>query len=750
MSLQSALETMQEVGGGLKAKMAEKANALSSNAKIKQLGQYTVTPESTRDNCMTTNTGVKVANTDDWLKVISDNGTGPHILEDFHAREKIHHFDHERIPERVVHARGAGAHGVFRLFESAADVTCAKVLTDTSRETPMFVRFSTVLGSRGSADTVRDVRGFAIRFYTEEGNWDIVGNNIPVFFIQDSIKFPDVIHSGKPEPSTEVPQAQSAHNNFWDFMGLQPETSHMFMWAMSDRGIPRSYRMMQGFGVNTFALINEQGERTFVKFVWTPDLGVHSLVWDEALKIAGQDPDFHRKDLYAAIDNGAYPKWKFGIQCIKEADADNFDFDILDSTKLWPEQLVPVRYIGEFELNRNVTEYFPETEQVAFCTSHIVPGIDFTDDPLLQGRNFSYLDTQLNRFGSFNFNELPINKPLAPTLNNQRDGFMRHTITEGKVNYWPNRYSSIKPTPPSGGSGGFETYRQEVNGFKQRKRGPKFYEHLNQATQFYNSMRPHEKRHMTNSFVFELSKCDDPQVYTTMIERLNMVSFELACTVATQVGVAPPEKPFKTEYPTAAIQGVSQAELTGNGSIEGRRVAILIADGFDLGQVTEMRTALAAQKAVTFIVGERRGPIKAAGQEESSKYEEGLGADFSWESGRSTLFDSIYVPGGAGHILKMKQSGRVTHWVREAFEHLKPICATGEGVDFIQQAVVLPGVDLALSEESTEVINSYGVITSRNVGLTNIGDVAKQFSQEMSQHRNWAREDAGLNLKVAA
>jgi len=400
--------------------------------KINDLAQET--KEMTSSGRLTTDYGVKQTSADDWLKVVSQDKQGPMLLEDPLGRERIHRFDHERIPERVVHARGSGAFGTFTLFESAEDVTFAPVLTDTSRETPVFVRFSTVLGSRGSADTVRDVRGFATKFYTQEGNWDLVGNDIPVFFIQDAIKFPDVIHAAKPEPHNEVPQAQSAHNNFWDFQFNHTEATHMFMWAMSDRGIPRSYRMMQGFGVNTFTLINAKGERHFVKFTWTPELGVHSLVWDEALKLAGEDPDFHRKDLWEAIENGAYPKWKFGIQVIPEADEHKFDFDILDATKVWPEDLVPTRYIGEMELNRNPDEFFPQTEQVAFCTSHVVPGIGFSDDPLLQGRNFSYFDTQLSRLG-INWQELPINRPVCPVMNFNRDGAMRHTITRGTVNY---------------------------------------------------------------------------------------------------------------------------------------------------------------------------------------------------------------------------------------------------------------------------------------------------------------------------
>ncbi len=439
----------------------------------------------------------------------------------------------------MVHARGAGAFGTFKLLESAEDVTFAPVLTDTSRKTPVFVRFSTVLGSRGSADTVRDVRGFATKFYTREGNWDIVGNDIPVFFIQDAMKFPDVIHAGKPEPHNEVPQAQSAHNNFWDFMTLHPEATHMFMWAMSDRGIPRSFRMMQGFGVNTFTLINAKGERCFAKFHWTPELGVHSLVWDEALKLAGQDPDFHRKDLYEAIDSGAYPKWKFGIQVIPETKEHDFTFDILDATKVWPEDLVPVRYIGELELNRNVDEFFTQTEQVAFCTSHVVPGIGFSNDPLLQGRNFSYFDTQLSRLG-VNWQELPINRPVCPVMNFNRDGAMRHTISRGTVNYWPNRHGAIPPVAHEDGA--FVDYAEKIAGIKARARSAKFKDHVSQAQLFFNSLSPIEKAHLVNALCFELDHCDDTGVCNRLTARLAEIDPSLAQTVAETVGSAVPEK----------------------------------------------------------------------------------------------------------------------------------------------------------------------------------------------------------------
>ncbi|KAJ4357588.1 catalase 1 [Didymosphaeria variabile] len=700
---------------------------------------------------ITSDWGTKQTNTDDWLKVASEDRTGPMLLEDGFGREKIHRFDHERIPERVVHARGAGAHGKFTLFESAADVTSAGVLTDTSRETPVFLRFSTVLGSRGSADTVRDVRGFAVKFYTEEGNWDIVGNNIPVFFIQDAMKFPDVIHAGKPEPHNEIPQAQSAHNNFWDFQYLHPETTHMHFWTMSDRSIPRSYRMMQGFGVNTFTLINDKGERNFVKFIFTPELGVHSFVWDEALKIAGQDPDFHRKDLWTAIESGAYPKWKFGIQVIPESKQDDFEFDILDATKVWPEELVPIRYIGQLELNRNPDEYFTQTEQVAFCTSHIVPGIGFSDDPLLQGRNFSYQDTQLSRLG-INWEELPINKPVCPVMNHNRDGAMRHTITKGTVNYWPNRFQAVPPATEK--EGGYVDYAEKMAGVKTRLRSKKFQEHKNQAELFYNSLSEPEKTHMMNAFAFELDHCDDPIVYERMTARIAEIDLDLAKSVAEMVGGEQPKEQSRPKHNKKA-KGLSQLDFAPEKpTIETRMVAILIADGYDAVAYNGIKTALSAAGALPFTISPRRNKIFAAGEDKNTG--KGVVADHHLEGMRSTMFDSVFVPGGAESIATLSKNGRAVHWVREAFGHLKAIGATGEAVQFIRTAVDLPGMSFSTSGD---VVDSYGVVTASQVSPQSFKEViqmakgAKDFVDAytfaISQHKNFDRETEGLNAMVA-
>ncbi|RDL39746.1 Catalase [Venustampulla echinocandica] len=721
--------------------------AMATNKKVQNMKPETFDPsESDR---ITSDFGVLQHNTDVWLKASTGDKQGPALLEDNFAREKIMRFDHERIPERVVHARGSGAFGTFKLYESAEDVTSAGVLTDTSRTTPVFVRFSTVLGSRGSSDTVRDVRGFAVKLYTEEGNWDIVGNDIPVFFIQDAIKFPDVIHAGKPEPQTEIPQAQSAHNNFWDFQYMHKEATHMFMWAMSDRGIPRSFRMMQGFGVNTFTLINKEGVRSFVKFHWTPTIGVHSLVWDEALKISGQDPDYHRRDLYTAIENGVYPTWKFGIQICPESRADEFDFDILDATKIWPEEVFPVRYIGEMELNRNVDEFFPQIEQVAFCTAHIVPGIGFSDDPLLQGRNFSYFDTQISRLG-VNFQELPVNRPVCPVMNHHRDGALRHRITKGQFNYWPNRGSVVPPGTIS--EGAYVDYPQKVVAMKQRLNSVKFSEHVNQAQLFWNSMAPHEKLHIIKALSFELSKCEDPIVYERLVERLAEISLELAQAVSDKVGAPKPEqesRPNHGKKSAALSQGHFAPEALGyQPTIASRMVAIIVGDGFNFAEYEAVKGALSAANAFCFTIGPRKSEIKSSGKS--------VKPDHHFESMRSTLFDSIYIPGGE-HITTLIKQGRVLHWIREAFGHCKTIGASGDGVKIVKAAIGIEGMRFSESGDG-EVVDCYGVVTSAG-GKISVGNALKMakgaksfldaYAYNISLHRNYQRELDGLTELVA-
>ncbi|KAF9466251.1 catalase [Collybia nuda] len=726
--------------------------SMTSTAKVADLQRDTI--DNNIGPSLTTDHGVKISDTDTWLKASDGNKSGPSLLEDQISREKIHRFDHERIPERVVHARGTGAHGFFKVLnDRASKYTFAPVLTDTSRNTPIFVRFSTVQGSKGSADTVRDVRGFAMKFYTEEGNWDIVGNDIPVFFIQDAVKFPDIIHAVKPEPHTEVPQGQSAHNNFWDFVGLQPESTHMVMWVMSDRGIPRSFRMMQGFGVNTYTLINAKGERHFVKFHMIPELGVHSLMWDEALKIGGQDPDFHRKDLHEAIDNGCPPKWTFAIQVIEESREHDFDFDILDATKIWPEELVPLIEIGEFVLNRTVDEFFAETEQAAFCTSHIVPGIGFSDDPLLQGRNFSYFDTQITRLG-VNWEQIPINRPICPVMNHHRGGQSQHRITKSTVNYWPNRQELNAPYPIN--KGGFEEYPQKVNGIKQRMRGAKFNEHFSQAQLFYNSLSPHEKVHLINAMSFELSHCDDPTVYETYTKLLRNVDIDLAKAVARNVNGIISDTPARENHarstPTLSQLYYAPKEPT----IATRRIAILLADGFNYTEVQAIRAVLASSKAVNFIIGPRRGKIHAAGQTMGSSA--GIIVDHHFEGQRSTLFDAILIPSGAEHIKTLAANGRVVHWIREAFGHCKAIGAIGEAVTFVRHSLNLPELDFA--DDSDAVVSSYGVVTTGKYVATSAAvDVlaiapsskgfASSFAFEISKHRCFERELDGLVSRVA-
>ncbi|KAJ6506992.1 catalase-like domain-containing protein [Mycena sanguinolenta] len=725
-------------------------------AKIKDLAS--VTEEVTAKTGITTDHGVPVSDTDNWLKVTNGQNAGPSLLEDQIAREKIHRFDHERIPERVVHARGTAAHGYFRVFDDrASKYTFASVLTDPSRTTPTFVRFSTVQGSRGSADTVRDVRGFATKFYTEEGNWDLVGNNIPVFFIQDAIKFPDFVHAVKPEPQNEVPQGQTAHNNFWDFVGLQPEASHMVMWAMSDRAIPRSYRMMQGFGVNTYTLHNRDGKRFFVKFHWIPELGVHSLVWDEALKIAGQDPDFHRKDLEEAILHGAPPKWTFGIQVIPEEREHDFDFDILDATKVWPEELVPVEEIGEMVLNRPVDEFFPETEQVAFCTSHVVPGIGFSDDPLLQGRNFSYFDTQLSRLGT-NWEQLPINRPVCPVMNHNRDGQHQMRITKGRVNYWPNRFEAGPPIPQS--HGGYAEFAQKIEGIKGRVRGQKFQEHYNQAELFLNSLTEYEKNHLINAFSFELSHCDDAQVYKTYTKLLSTVSLDLAKTVAANVGgqidESPTRRPHGQKSPALSQLHYAPKKPT----IKSRRIAILLADGFSGTEVSMIAAMLKAGGAVPFLIGPRRGKIYPAGKEVGG--EGGLVVDHHFEGQRSTMFDALLIPSGKECAEMLKASGRCIHWIREAFGHLKVIGAIGEGVEVVRRALAMDVTQLAFGSAADNAVTaSYGVVTTGSYKVTSAAADALEivtggeagfmsnFAYEISLHRCYKRELDGLTFQVA-
>ncbi len=505
------------------------------NDKVVALQQNTVDAEG---QFLSTNTGLRINDDQNSLKA---GDRGPTLLEDFILREKITHFDHERIPERVVHARGSGAHGVFQVYESMSKYTKANFLQDPSIQTPVFVRFSTVAGSRGSTDMARDVRGFAVKFYTQEGNFDLVGNNIPVFFIQDASKFPDLIHAVKPEPHNEIPQAGSAHDTFWDFISNVPESAHMIMWAMSDRGLPRSLRMMEGFGVHTFRFVNDQGISSFVKFHWKPLLGVHSVAWDEAQNISGKDSDFHRRDLWEAIERGDFPEWEFGVQIVPEEDEHKYDFDLLDPTKLIPEELVPVIRIGKMTLNRNPDNFFAETEQAAFHIGHVVSGIDFTNDPLLQGRLFSYTDTQLIRLGGPNFQEIPINRPINPVVNNQRDGLSRQTINKGKVSYHPNAIGGGFPVQAKASEGGFVSFPERIDARKIRERSPSFFDHFSQAKLFFNSQSEPEKNHLTDALCFELGKVESVEIKERMLYFLTQIDDGLAGAVAFSLGLHIPK-----------------------------------------------------------------------------------------------------------------------------------------------------------------------------------------------------------------
>ena len=670
---------------------APKPSPAPSSVKDKDLLK-----ETTEDrDPLTTNQGQPISTDQNSLRL---GHRGPTLMEDQILREKIQHFDHERIPERVVHARGAAAHGFFQVYDdSMKEFTVAQVLTDPSLRTPTFVRFSTVAGSRGSADTARDVRGFATKFYTPEGNWDLVGNNIPIFFIQDAIKFPDLIHAVKPEPNNEIPQASSAHDTFYDFLSLTPESMHMLMWVMSDRGIPRSFGMMEGFGIHSFRLINAKGQSHFVKFHWKPLAGVHSLVWDEAVKLAGQDPDFHRRDMFDSIEKGNFFEWEFGVQILPEKDEMKYDFDILDPTKIIPEDLIPVRRIGKMTLNRNPDNYFAETEQVAFMTSNVVPGIDFSNDPLLQGRNFSYNDTQLLRLGGPNFHEIPINRPVCPFSNNQRDGFKRGTINKGRVSYAPasldgHVMEEVGPKP------GFVSYPQKVEGQKIRERSPSFENHYGQATLFWNSLQPVEKEHIVKALQFELSKVETRKVRLRILEHLTKINDLLAQTVGQAIGEdvgAPPAKgkpkgtadsPDQTRRladavsPTSASGGLQKTRglsivIDQPQVAKGRKVAILVAAGVAIDQVEAVQKALLDKKVLSEIVGPFIGEIKGDGGATM--------ATKTYANTSSVHFDGVYVPGG-GSIAALKLLPDAIRFVDEAYKHGKPIAASGEGVELVK------------------------------------------------------------------
>ncbi|MFT8701886.1 MAG: catalase [Acetobacter orientalis] len=612
---------------------------------------------------LTTQLGVPVADNQNTLKA---GARGPSLLEDFHFREKIFHFDHERIPERVVHARGYGAHGFFELTHPLSDVTCADALQRKGERVPAFVRFSTVAGSKGSFDLARDARGFAVKLYTKQGNWDIVGNNIPVFFIQDAIKFPDMVHAVKEEPDRAFPQAQSAHDNFWDFISLTPESMNMIMWVMSDRGIPRSFRFMEGFGVHTFRLVTAQGKATYAKFHWKPKQGLQSVVWNEAVKLNGADPDFHRRDLWNAIQAGQYPEWELGVQLFDDEFADSFDFDILDATKLIPEELVPVRPVGRLVLDRMVDNFFAETEQVAFCTQNIVPGIDFTNDPLLQGRNFSYLDTQLKRLGSTNFTHLPINAPKCPFHTLQQDGHMAMHNPRGRVNYEPNSWGGQEGGPRENPQTGFKSFPAEVSGLKERVRSEKFADHYSQARQFYKSQTPTEQTHIQQAIIFELSKVETPAIRARVVSHLRTLHTELAQAVATGLGLkdlppaAPPARPPLDLPPSAALSIVKN----GPNSFAGRKIGVLATDGTDDALLAALEEATKAEGATLEIVAPHIGGILTS----TGRH---VPAGQRLPGGPSVLYDAVVLLPSEQGSKQLATDADARDFVADAYAHAK-------------------------------------------------------------------------------
>ncbi len=707
------------------------AKKQQNNEKIDQLSNNF---EVGSDKALTTNQGVKISDNQNSLKAGERGAT---LLEDFIMREKITHFDHERIPERIVHARGSAAHGYFELTESLEEYTRAKFLTEVGKRTPVFTRLSTVAGFRGSTDLARDVRGFAVKFYTEEGNYDLVGNNIPVFFIQDAIKFPDLIHAVKPEPHNEIPQAASAHDTFWDFISLMPESMHMIMWIMSDRAIPRSLRMMEGFGIHTFRFLNKEGKSTFVKFHWKPKLGTHGVAWNEALKISGFNSDFHRKDLWDAIDNGNYPEWELGVQLVAEEDEHKFDFDLLDSTKLIPEELVPVKIVGKMVLNRNPDNFFAETEQVAFCPSHIVPGIDFTNDPLLQGRLHSYLDTQISRLGSPNFHEIPINRPLAEIHNNQRDGQFRHMINKGRVAYEPNSLDNNDPYQVAYEDGGFASYEEKIDARKIRARSESFSDHFTQAALFFNSQVDYEQQHIIDAISFELGKVDAEHIRSRIVYVLNQIDNKLAKGVADNLGIEIPksiEGPINKGVPAGADMDKYESKPKKTGglekspalsmdntvkdTIETRQIAFLVADGFNSSDVKAMKKALEDKGAMAKIIGMKSSTVKDSDGNE-------MNIDHALRTVASVLFDAVYVPGGEKSMKALADEPDAIEFVNEAFRHCKAIAGSGEGVKFLNEETY---VSKAEDDEA--------IILSDNGAKGAIDD----FIKAIANHRNWERE----------
>lgn len=683
----------------------------NESVKSKQLDDHR---SDATGQALTTNQGVKIADNQNSLKA---GVRGSTLLEDFILREKITHFDHERIPERIVHARGVGAHGYFQAYAGNEKFTKAGFLTNPDIQTPIFVRISTVQGPRGSADTVRDIRGFAIKFYTQEGNYDLVGNNAPVFFIQDGIKFPDFVHAVKPEPHNEMPTGASAHDTFWDFVSLVPETAHAVMWAMSDRAIPRNLRSIQGFGVHTFRLINAEGKGIFVKFHWTPKQGLTQLVWDEAQKLGGKDPDFHRRDLYEAIEKGFYPEWELGIQIVEEADEMKFDFDLLDPTKIIPEELVPVTPIGKFVLNRNVDNYFSEIEQVAFCPAHIVPGIDFSNDPLLQARLFSYTDTQLSRLGGPNFHQLPINKPVCPFHNNQRDGMHQMSIPRGQASYQPNSIDQNWPTEtaPAAHDGGFESYQERIDGKKIRARSDSFSDHFSQARLYYQSLAPHEQKHVVDAYTFELSKVQRLHIREREVQQiLSHIDLDLAQQVGKNLGieVTASKQAMRTSSVTKSAKLSFEAFVPSD--IKARKIAVLVHDKVNQASIDAIQKWAKAEHAVAHILTPTPAPV--------INHQHGKVASNGMQKAEPSIaYDAVIVVDGDNDA-EVKQDGVTKHYILEAYKHLKPIVFLGTKKNLL---------------EALQLVQDDGTLISDH-----FEQLQDQFKDLIRHHRIWAREKA--------
>ena len=709
------------------------SSAKSNQDKKVQLDNFTVGATST----LTSNQGTQIADNHNSLRA---GENGPTLLEDFILREKITHFGHERIPERVVNARGCGAHGYFKPYKSMVQYTSAAFLQDPEIETPVFVRFSSSLGSLGSADTVRDVRGFAVKFYTQEGNYDLVGNNIPVFYIQDAIKFPDLVHALKPEPHHEMPQASSAHDTFWDFASLVPEITHMLMWTMSDRSLPRSFRMMEGFGVHTFRFINSQNDAFFVKFHWKPKLGVHALDWDEAQKIAGKDPDFLRRDLWEAIEMGNYPEWELGVQIVDVGREEELGFDILDATKLLPESQIPVQIIGKMVLNRNVENFFSETEQVAFHPGNLVPGIDFSNDPLLQGRLFSYTDSQLTRLGGPNFHEIPINRSVCPVHNFQRAGLNRQTINKGRVAYEPNTLANGLEFRLDGTSQGFQSHPNPIAASKIRRRNSSFNDHFSQATLFWNSQSIAEKDHITAAFRFELSKVEAADIRQRMVDNLAHVDLKLALKVASSLGINTPDpkaaagrlgfRDYRVNTKVIEDSALSMIARGGN-NIKTRRLAVLVADGVDAPSVRRLVQDMTAAGAVCKLVSWQLGTVNTQGGKQ-------LVVDHTFANMPSVMFDAVLIPGGDESVTTLCGLGEAVHFVLEAYKHCKTICALNEGTRLLATL----GFNLHPEKNSDFVYTPTAGILLADAQKVLDGQVIQDFIAAMAHHRHWDRLNA--------